>query len=342
MTTPSGPHWLIGVRSWRPITTRPSGCWGPPKTPTMTPSDQAMLEVAGEMGVADSFHMTPVGVAFGPAGTTPAGAAGRPVLRRGRPARRSCLECGECMTGCRHGAKNTLLTNYLYLAERAGAVVVPLTTARSVATHRRRGLGGGHGRHRVVGGLAPRAPLAGRACRAGRGGVRDPAAAPRHGHGGQAPRPVPPAGAVDPHQFRVAAGGRCRPGPAAPRFQPRRSHNFVLSPRARYPRRARPLRAGLQHDGPFRHFAGGRPRRLGDPAPRVAAVPACRRPPTAVLSPPARPAGLVRAHRYRPGHAVPGQFPRPCRRRRRLAGRLPADDQPGARPAQPDLAARRP
>ena len=36
------------------------------------------------------------------------------------------------MTGCRHGAKNTLLTNYLYLAERAGAVVVPLTTARSV------------------------------------------------------------------------------------------------------------------------------------------------------------------------------------------------------------------
>jgi cholesterol oxidase len=36
------------------------------------------------------------------------------------------------MTGCRHGAKNTLLTNYLYLAERAGAVVIPLTTARSV------------------------------------------------------------------------------------------------------------------------------------------------------------------------------------------------------------------
>jgi cholesterol oxidase len=36
------------------------------------------------------------------------------------------------MTGCRHGAKNTLLTNYLYLAERAGAAVMPLTTARSV------------------------------------------------------------------------------------------------------------------------------------------------------------------------------------------------------------------
>ena len=36
------------------------------------------------------------------------------------------------MTGCRHGAKNTLQTNYLYLAERAGAVILPLTTVESV------------------------------------------------------------------------------------------------------------------------------------------------------------------------------------------------------------------
>jgi len=36
------------------------------------------------------------------------------------------------MTGCRHGAKNTLLKNYLYLAERAGAVVHPLTTVETV------------------------------------------------------------------------------------------------------------------------------------------------------------------------------------------------------------------
>ena len=43
------------------------------------------------------------------------------------------------MTGCRQGAKNTLLTNYLYLAERAGAVIMPVTTARSVQP----GAGGG-------------------------------------------------------------------------------------------------------------------------------------------------------------------------------------------------------
>ena len=29
--------------------------------------------------------------------------------------RTGCTECGECMTGCRHNAKNTLVKNYLYL-----------------------------------------------------------------------------------------------------------------------------------------------------------------------------------------------------------------------------------
>jgi cholesterol oxidase len=37
------------------------------------------------------------------------------------------------MTGCRHNAKNTLVKNYLYLAERNGARVLPLTTVTRVA-----------------------------------------------------------------------------------------------------------------------------------------------------------------------------------------------------------------
>src|SRR5699024_255320 len=48
------------------------------------------------------------------------------------PDRNGCRECGECMTGCRHGAKNTLVKNYLYLAEQAGAEILPLTTAAEV------------------------------------------------------------------------------------------------------------------------------------------------------------------------------------------------------------------
>jgi cholesterol oxidase len=43
------------------------------------------------------------------------------------------------MTGCRHGAKNTLNENYLHLAEKAGAVVHPMTTVVSVTDDSRGG-----------------------------------------------------------------------------------------------------------------------------------------------------------------------------------------------------------
>ena len=39
------------------------------------------------------------------------------------PDRTTCEGCGGCMMGCRHGAKNTLDMNYLYLAEKRGAQV---------------------------------------------------------------------------------------------------------------------------------------------------------------------------------------------------------------------------
>ncbi|MGH9106090.1 MAG: GMC family oxidoreductase, partial [Acidimicrobiales bacterium] len=81
----------------------------------------------------DTWVPTPVGVFFGPDGTkTPGKTVPDPYFGGAGPARTGCVECGECMTGCRRGAKNTLLTNYLYLAERAGATVLPLTTARSL------------------------------------------------------------------------------------------------------------------------------------------------------------------------------------------------------------------
>src|SRR5688572_19531097 len=98
------------------------------ENPTTTPSDEVMREVAEEMGVGDTFHPTPVGVFFGQPGVE----VPDPFFGGAGPPRRGCIECGECMTGCRHGAKNTLLQNYLYLAERAGAQVHPLTTVTAV------------------------------------------------------------------------------------------------------------------------------------------------------------------------------------------------------------------
>lgn len=107
--------------------------------PTMTPSDVHLKAAAERMGVGDTFHMAPVGVFFGDGEDADGARTARPgeetadpYFGGAGPSRRACTECGECMTGCRHGAKNTLNENYLYLAEKAGAVVHPLTTVVSV------------------------------------------------------------------------------------------------------------------------------------------------------------------------------------------------------------------
>ncbi|WP_406219164.1 GMC family oxidoreductase N-terminal domain-containing protein [Streptomyces canus] len=107
--------------------------------PTMTPSDVHLKAAAERMGVGDTFHMAPVGVFFGDgedadgaSKANPGEQVDDPYFGGAGPARKACTECGECMTGCRHGAKNTLNENYLHLAEKAGAVVHPLTSVVSV------------------------------------------------------------------------------------------------------------------------------------------------------------------------------------------------------------------
>lgn len=105
------------------------------ETPWHTPSDEVMKQVAEEMGVGDTFHPTPVGVFFGSTSdqADKRGAAhADPYFGGAGPERNACIGCGECMTGCRHNAKNTLVKNYLFLAERNGAVVHPLTTVTRV------------------------------------------------------------------------------------------------------------------------------------------------------------------------------------------------------------------
>ena len=98
---------------------------GVAENPATTAADRVLRSVAEDMGIGHTYRRTPVGVYFGQSGVDPYfGGAG--------PVRQKCTLCGECMTGCRVGAKNTTVKNYLYLAEKAGAVVHPLTTATSV------------------------------------------------------------------------------------------------------------------------------------------------------------------------------------------------------------------
>ncbi|MCX4865040.1 GMC family oxidoreductase [Streptomyces sp. NBC_00825] len=114
--------------------------------PTMTPSDIHLKATAQAMGIGDTFHMAPVGVFFGDgedgdgtAKARPGGEVPDPFFGGAGPSRKACTECGECMTGCRHGAKNTLNENYLHLAQKAGAVVHPMTSVVAVTENSRGG-----------------------------------------------------------------------------------------------------------------------------------------------------------------------------------------------------------
>jgi cholesterol oxidase len=125
------PHWS-GITDWAgelaPHYARASAMLGVTEQPSTTPADEVVRAVAEDMGVGGTFRRTPVGVFFGAPGRT----VPDPYFGGAGPDRTGCLECGDCMIGCRYGAKNRLDLNYLYLAERAGAVIHPDTTVTAV------------------------------------------------------------------------------------------------------------------------------------------------------------------------------------------------------------------
>jgi len=92
------------------------------ETPEDDPADQLLKQLGEELGVGDTYRKTPVGVYFGegPGITSP-----DPFFGGEGPERTGCIACGRCMVGCPHGAKNTLVKNYLYLAEQRGVQVTP-------------------------------------------------------------------------------------------------------------------------------------------------------------------------------------------------------------------------
>ncbi len=129
------PSWS-GITDWRselaPYFDQAKRMLGVVQNPLRTPSDEVMEKVAHDMGVGETFHPTPVGVFFGGPGQSPDESVPDPYFGGAGPDRNPCRACGECMTGCRHNAKNTLVKNYLHLAEQQGAVVHPLTTVTRV------------------------------------------------------------------------------------------------------------------------------------------------------------------------------------------------------------------
>ena len=126
------PQWA-GIADWHaelaPHYAQAKKMLGVTVNPVTTAADDAIREVAAELGVGASFRRTPVGVFFG---RSPGVTVADPFFGGVGPDRAGCTLCGGCMTGCRVGAKNTLVKNYLYLAERAGATVCERTTDTDV------------------------------------------------------------------------------------------------------------------------------------------------------------------------------------------------------------------
>ncbi len=97
-------------------------------SPHITKADRIAQDTAAELGYGDTFQPTRVGVFFDrPDVTVP-----DPFFGGEGPDRTGCNECGACMLGCRYGAKNHLMKNYLWFAERAGVVIEPDRTVTDV------------------------------------------------------------------------------------------------------------------------------------------------------------------------------------------------------------------
>lgn len=90
--------------------------------------DEKLKECATEMGRGDTFKPSDVGVYFGKPGES----VPDPYFGGKGPARSGCIGCGGCMVGCRFGAKNTLVKNYLYFAEGLGVEIIPERTVTDI------------------------------------------------------------------------------------------------------------------------------------------------------------------------------------------------------------------
>ena len=125
------PHWAH-ITDWRselaPYYDQAKRMLGVDTNPRATPADEILREVAADLGVADTYHHTNVGVFFGEPGVE----VDDPYFGGVGPRRSGCIHCAGCFVGCPHNAKNSTPTNYLYLAEQAGAVIHPLTTVTDV------------------------------------------------------------------------------------------------------------------------------------------------------------------------------------------------------------------
>lgn len=101
---------------------------GVTRNPRLWASDHLLKDIAVELGTEKSFQSTEGAIFYGEPGME----VPDPFFEGAGPTRRGCTHCGGCMIGCRFNAKNTLMKNYLYFAEKWGAKIWAESEVRDV------------------------------------------------------------------------------------------------------------------------------------------------------------------------------------------------------------------
>jgi cholesterol oxidase len=131
---PAGVDWPAALAPHYATARRMLGATPAPRT---FAGDELLRQaVEEETGRPAALRRHEVAVFFGEPGVPVAD----PYFGGRGPQRAGCTFCGACMTGCKHGAKNTLDQNYLFLAERLGCEIHPETRVVDV----RPAAGGGY------------------------------------------------------------------------------------------------------------------------------------------------------------------------------------------------------
>ena len=104
---------------------------GVTQAPHHFPADQKLRETAEKMGFGETFEPVDVGVYLG----DPGAEHPDPYFGGKGPKRRGCIQCGGCMVGCRHNAKNTLEKNYLWFAEKKGVRIFAESHVEKITPH---------------------------------------------------------------------------------------------------------------------------------------------------------------------------------------------------------------
>jgi cholesterol oxidase len=134
------PQWS-GLEDWdavlRPHYDYAERMLGVRRVPWCSDGQSLLKELGEHFGAGQTFTRTPCAVFFGEPGLS----VPDPYFGGSGPPRTGCTRCGGCTSGCRIGAKNSLVKNYLWFAEQQGVRILPETEVRDI-----RPLDGGEGK----------------------------------------------------------------------------------------------------------------------------------------------------------------------------------------------------